>query len=181
MITPFRSRRSGTWRLFFADAPAGAIKAADIPAALVIATKQKKAAIGLPAKAYVLVLQGETEQGRYVFDAKSGKITIGRDRMVQAADGFHRENKIAFIAGNTNEANKFVSRQHAHIEWSEDAGAFLLFADEGGIPPRNKVKIRPRGGEPVKLQSTHIGYTLSQGDQIMLGDAALLEFGYETT
>lgn len=167
------------FEIAFATAPPDAVTAPDIPAALVIATRQKKVTTARQAKAYVQVLQGETEQARYGFDAQSGKITIGRDRMVQAADGFHRENKIAFIAGSTNEANKFVSRQHAHIEWNEEAGAFLLFADEGGIPPRNKVKVRPRGGEPVKLQSTHIGYTLHHGDQIMLGDTALLEFGLE--
>jgi pSer/pThr/pTyr-binding forkhead associated (FHA) protein len=167
------------FEIAFAPAPPNAAKATDLPAALVIATRQKKIAAAQQAKAYVQVLQGETEQARYGFDAQSGKITIGRDRMVQAADGFHRENKIAFIAASTNEANKFVSRQHAHIEWSEEAGAFLLFADEGGIPPRNKVKVRPHGGEPVKLQSTHVGYTLHPGDQIMLGDTALLEFGFE--
>lgn len=164
----------------FAAAPAEAITAPDMPAALLIATGKRAVATAQQStKAYIQVLQGETEQARYGFDAQSGKITIGRDRMVQAADGFHRENKIAFIAASNNEANKFVSRQHAHIEWSDEAGAFLLFADEGGIPPRNKVKVRPRGGEPQKLQSTHIGYTLHHGDQIMLGDAALLEFGYE--
>lgn len=165
--------------IFFAPAPAEAVAAPDVPAALLIRTGKKKAVAKQQAKGYIQVLQGETEQARYQFDAQSGKITIGRDKTVQAADGFHRENKIAFIAASANEANKFVSRQHAHIEWSDEAGAFLLFADEGGIPPRNKVKVRPRGGEPQKLQSTHIGYTLHHGDQIMLGDAALLEFGYE--
>lgn len=165
--------------ILFAAAPPEAVLATNLPVALFTATKLKKSAGLQPTKASIIVLQGEAEQERYAIDQAGGKITIGRDKLVQAADGFHRENKIAFLAGSSNEANKFVSRQHAHIEWNEAAGGFLLFADEGGIPPRNKVKVRPRGGEPVKLQSTHIGYTLQAGDQIMLGDNALLEFRFD--
>lgn len=165
--------------LVFAPAPADAVKAADLPAAILVSARQRRPASQQLRKAYVLVQQGETDQVRYSFDAASGKITIGRDKLVQAADGFHRENRIAFLAASSNEANKFVSRQHAHIEWNEEAGAFQLFADEGGIPPRNKIKVRTQGAEAVKLQSTHIGYTLQHGDQIILGDSALLEFGYE--
>lgn len=169
-----------SFEVVFGPAPADALPAKELPAALVITTRQIKAGQPQSYRAFVQVLNGEAEQARYAFDASSGRINIGRDRMVQAADGFHRENKIAFVAASQNEANKFVSRQHAHIEWNADAGAFMLFADEGGIPPRNKVKVRScSGGEPVKLQSTHIGYTLQNGDQIILGDSALLEFGNE--
>jgi len=166
------------FELVFAPAPPGAALAGDLHAGLVVATRQRRATTSPNTKAVVRVLQGEAEQASYVFDASGGKITIGRDRLVQAADGFQRENKIAFPATSGDERNKFVSRQHAHIEWDEEAGAYLLFADEGGIPPRNKVKVRPKGGAAVKLQSTHIGYTLQPGDQIILGDAALLEFGH---
>jgi pSer/pThr/pTyr-binding forkhead associated (FHA) protein len=98
---------------------------------------------------------------------------------VRTADGFYRENTIAFKADSTHESNKFVSRQHAHIEWNSDAGSFYLFADEGGIPPGNKIKIRqPDSGTPVKLQNTQIGHRLQDGDQIILGDSALLQFNY---
>lgn len=168
-----------TFEYVYADPPADAVQAPALQAALLIDTRKRKAASQAVRKGFIIVQQGETDQQRYQFDAASGKITIGRDKMVQAGDGFHRENKIAFIAQSSQEANRFVSRQHAHIEWSEEVGAFQLFADEGGIPPRNKVKVRTGGNEPVKLQSTHIGYTLQHGDQIILGDSALLEFGYE--
>lgn len=165
--------------LVFAAAPADASAASDLPAALMVSSRQRRPVTHQLRKAYVLVQQGETGQQRYSFDAASGSINIGRDAEVQAADGFYRQNRIAFVADSSHEANKFVSRQHAHIEWSEEAGAFQLFADEGGIPPRNKVKVRTPGAEAIKLQSTHIGYTLQHGDQIILGDSALLEFGYE--
>ncbi|OLY92765.1 hypothetical protein SAMN05444008_10269 [Cnuella takakiae] len=167
------------FELAFAPAPAEAVQAPGLQAAMLVDSRKRKIATQGLRKGYIIVQQGETEQARYQFDAASGKITIGRDKMVQAGDGFHRENKIAFLAQSSQEANRFVSRQHAHVEWSEEVGAFQLFADEGGIPPRNKVKVRTGGNEPVKLQSTHIGYTLQHGDQIILGDSALLEFGYE--
>ena len=99
---------------------------------------------------------------------------------MRTPDGFFRENVIAFPATSSNESNKFVSRQHAHIEWDNDSGSFLLFADEGGIPPRNKVKLRSENGELEKLQTMEIGHQLREGDQIILGDSAVLEFSYST-
>ena len=97
---------------------------------------------------------------------------------MQTPDGFFRENVIAFPGNSGSESNKFVSRQHAHIEWDNDSGSFLLFADEGGIPPRNKVKLRSENGELEKLQTMEIGHQLREGDQIILGDSAVLEFSY---
>ena len=97
---------------------------------------------------------------------------------MQTADSFYRVNTVAFPANSSNESNRFVSRQHAHIEWDAETGAFLLFADEGGVPPRNKVKVRSADGNIVKLQTIHFGHQLQEGDQIILGDSALLEFSY---
>jgi hypothetical protein len=98
---------------------------------------------------------------------------------VQTRDNFFRINTIAFPAESTADSNKYISRQHAHIEWDNGTGTFLLFADEGGVPPRNKIKIRSLQNEdPVKLQSTRVGYSLQEGDQIILGETALLEFSY---
>ena len=56
--------------------------------------------------------------------------------------------------------------------------AFFLYADEGGIPPANKVKVKPEKGQEVKLITTEVGYHLKEGDQIILGESALLEFSY---
>jgi pSer/pThr/pTyr-binding forkhead associated (FHA) protein len=123
-------------------------------------------------------LGGEAENEMYTITSTSGKRTIGREKKVQMPDGFFRENTIAFPAQSTNESNRFISRQHAHIEWDNDSGSFLLFADEGGIPPRNKVKLRSVNGELDKLQTMEIGHLLKEGDQIILGDSAVLEFSY---
>jgi len=168
-----------TMEIVFADSlPAEAVKLPDLDAALFIQTRKRT--LIKSATAYIRVLNGEAEKEEYIITSTSGKVTIGREKKVQTPDGFFRENAIAFPAGSNHEGNKFVSRQHAHIEWDNDSGSFLLFADEGGIPPRNKVKLRTEKGELEKLQTMEIGHQLREGDQIILGDSAVLEFSYSS-
>ena len=155
--------------------PPEAVSASGVDAALFISTK-KKPKVHSAATAVVRVLNGEAEKESYVINSAMGKINIGRERKVQTVEGFYRENYIAFPDGSKNESNRSISRQHAHIEWDAEAGAFYIFADEGGIPPYNKMKVRAVGGSPVKLQTTQIGHRLQEGDQIILGESALLEF-----
>jgi hypothetical protein len=163
--------------LFVETAPAEAVKVPGMDAALFIQTRKRT--LIKSATAYIKILGGEAENEVYTIASTSGKITIGREKKVQMPDGFFRENTIAFPAQSTNESNRFISRQHAHIEWDNDSGSFLLFADEGGIPPRNKVKLRSVNGELDKLQTMEIGHLLKDGDQIILGDSAVLEFSYD--
>jgi len=164
--------------VFTDNVPTEAVLVPGLEAALFIQTRKRT--LIKSATAYVRVLGGEAEQNIYTITSASGKITIGREKNVRTPDGFFRENVIAFPATSSNESNKFVSRQHAHIEWDNDSGSFLLFADEGGIPPRNKVKLRSEKGELEKLQTMEIGHQLRDGDQIILGDSAVLEFSYST-
>jgi pSer/pThr/pTyr-binding forkhead associated (FHA) protein len=168
------------WELditFTAEPPAEAVKAQQVAGALFI--RNGTNAIQKKAAAYIKVLNGEAEKEVYAITSESGKINIGREKRVQTRDNFFRVNTIAFPAESTAESNKYISRQHAHIEWDNGTGTFLLFADEGGVPPRNKIKIRSvQNEDPVKLQSTRLGYSLQEGDQIILGETALLEFSY---
>ena len=160
---------------FVDTVPAEAVKAQIIDAALFISTK-KKPKIHAASTASVKVLNGEAEKQVYTINSTSGKINIGREKKVQTSEGFYRENFIAFSDAARHESNRSVSREHAHIEWDAQAGAFYIFADEGGIPPHNKMKVRTEGGTPVKLQTTQIGHRLQSGDQIVLGESAVLEF-----
>ena len=163
-------------QISFVDAaPREAIKAENIDGALFISTK-KKPKVHAASTAFIRVLNGEAEKEMYTITATTGKINIGREKKAQTAEGFYRENYIAFPAGSRNESNRSVSRAHAHIEWDAEAGAFYIFADEGGIPPGNKMKVRTEGGTPVKLQTTQFGHRLEEGDQVILGESALLEF-----
>ncbi len=165
---------------FVHDAPVDALKAPDTDVALFISTKSKPKVFSGSA-ASIKVLNGEAEKKSYALTHAMGKINIGRESKVQTADGFYRENDIAFPSESRHEGNRSISRQHAHIEWDNDAGAFYIYADEGGIPPYNKLKVRTEGGTPVKLQTTQIGHRLAEGDQIILGESALLEFTYQHT
>ena len=129
-------------------------------------------------KAFIRVVNGEAEKEMYPISDKSGKVCIGREKRVQTQEGFMRENNIAFPSTSRNNSNKYVSRQHAHIEWNKEVGGFFLYADEGGIPPRNKIKVQTQSGDIIRLQSTHVGHHLQEGDQIILGESALLQFSY---
>jgi hypothetical protein len=158
--------------------PLEAIKADKLAAAFFI--KTSKNFIKQTASAYIRALNGDTDKAEYNIISNGEKINIGRDKRAQADDGFFRTNQIAFPSDSGNDSNKYVSRQHAHIEWNNDAGRFMIFADEGGVPPRNKIKIRSEKSEDIiKLHSTHIGHQLQEGDQIILGESAVLEFSYQ--
>ena len=157
--------------------PSETIKVGNLNAAIFIKTKDNT--LQKSCSAYIRVLHGEAEKHEYLISSSNGKINIGREKKAQVEGGFFRNNKIAFPADSGNESNKFISRQHAHIEWSNDSGCFMLFADEGGIPPGNKIKIRSVINEnPVKLNSIQIGHKLVEGDQVILGESAVLEFSY---
>ncbi|MBD1364488.1 FHA domain-containing protein [Mucilaginibacter sp. ZT4R22] len=164
--------------VFDQEIPEEATKAKDVDAAFFI--KTSKHFIKQTATAYIRVLNGETELKEYTLTSGPDKINIGRDKKAQADDGFFRTNQIAFPSESADGANKYVSRQHAHVEWNVEAQRFMLFADEGGIPPRNKIKIKEDKSDKVfKLHSTAIGHPLKEGDQIILGESAVLEFSYQ--
>jgi hypothetical protein len=164
--------------IFTNEFPPEAIKLKELNAAIFIRTKDQ--AIQRSGEAYIRVLNGEAERTEYHITSADGKLNIGRETKAQVEDGFFRTNHIAFPGSPGNEANKYISRQHAHVEWNNDKGCFMLFADEGGIPPGNKVKIRSAVNESlIKLHSTQIGHQLEEGDQIILGETAVIEFSYK--
>jgi pSer/pThr/pTyr-binding forkhead associated (FHA) protein len=162
---------------FIDTPPPEARRSKEVDAALFISTRSKPA-IHKEATAYIRVLNGEAEKEVYTISSTGPKITIGREKNAQTADGFFRENAIAFPGTSSNDSNRSVSRQHAHIEWDAEGGWFYIFADEGGIPPLNKLKVRTAEGNLEKIQTTEIGHRLREGDQIMLGEGAVLEFTF---
>lgn len=163
---------------FVSTPPPEAVKSSDVDAALFISTRSKPS-IHKEATAYLRVLNGEAEKEVYTLTSTGPKINIGREKKAQTADGFFRENAIAFPGTSSNDSNRSVSRQHAHIEWDSEGGWFYIFADEGGIPPLNKLKVRTAEGNLEKIQTTEIGHRLREGDQIMLGEGAVLEFTFQ--
>lgn len=155
--------------------PDEALRSKELDAALFIRTKDHT--LHKTGSAYIAVLSGEAEQAGYQITSDSGKVNIGRESKAQVPGGFFRTNHIAFPGDSANPGNKFISRQHAHIEWNNEEGCFMLYADEGGVPPGNKIKVKTlKDDNLVKLHSTEIGHCLADGDQIILGDSAVLEF-----
>jgi hypothetical protein len=167
-----------TMETSFTDAPPSeAKKIPGLDAALFIQTKKRT--LQKSATAFIKVLNGEAEKEMYTIHSTDGKVNIGREKKAQGSDGFFRINHIAFPGDSAHESNRYISRQHAHIQFDNDSGNFLLFADEGGVPPGNKIKVRSlNDSAPTKLFATSIGHTLQEGDQIMLGESAILEFTY---
>lgn len=168
--------------LFVNELPAGSIKKEALKTGLVLKSiSRTQAAQASATQAKISILKGQAEQQEYLLEPQTNRINIGREKNVQAKDGSFRINTIAFPEGAEFESNKYISRQHAHIEWDRETGAFKLFADEGGVPPGNKTKIRSAKDESLqKLNSTLIGYPLADGDQVILADQVVLEFSVIT-
>lgn len=164
---------------FTEELPEGSAKTERMDVALVVKVPEH-VVVQRSDTAYIRVINGEAEQEVYSIHAGEGRINIGRGRETRDNEGFVRENTIAFPDPSSNAGNKYISRQHAHIEWNKNDYVFMLFADEGGIPPRNKVKVKPADGHnTVKLTFTEFGHVLQEGDQIVLGESAILEFSYQ--
>nr|WP_199077250.1 FHA domain-containing protein [Pedobacter sp. ASV19] len=129
--------------------------------------------------ALLQILNGQAEKQDYVLRADDGRINLGREKSVPMSNGSVRINNIAFPGDADHTGNRFVSRQHAHLEWDEGKNGFMLFADEGGIPPGNKTKIKTLNSEDqLRLNSAEVGYLLEEGDQIILGESVVLGFSY---
>ncbi|MBB5638708.1 hypothetical protein HDF26_000707 [Pedobacter cryoconitis] len=168
------------WKLevqYVSELPAGAIRNNEVKLGLILKNSDVKSGAQTGSSRVCLkVIAGHAEQEQYIIKPGTGRVNIGRDSSVQGKDGSYRVNTIAFL-GDAQESNKYISRQHAHLEWDKEQLCFKLYADEGGVPPGNKTKVKVAQDESThKLNSTQIGYTLRAGDQIILADVAVLEF-----
>lgn len=130
------------------------------------------------AEIKVLLDRGVLLQNKYLLTStdKNRIWNIGRGEISQVGKGYIRQNHIVFDDNSTNEHNKFVSRNHAHIEYSEGLG-YLLYVDEGGRRnEQNRTRVI-RGKDILDLESNmKIPVQLKDGDQIELGKHAILCF-----
>jgi len=166
---------------FTQELPLEAIRDAGGKAAIIVNTKKVAIHGAVSARiAEIKILSGEAQQQVYEVGPASGRVNIGRGVEVRMDDGSVRLNNIAFSEDGDNAVNRFISRRHAHLEWNVDAGCLMIYADEGGIPPGNKTKIKTNNLEKaIKLNATSIGYRLADADQVILGDSAVLEVRYK--
>lgn len=106
------------------------------------------------------------------------RYNIGAGEHPIMADHSHRKNDIA-IDDDPNasefEKNKYVSRAHANITFSEDYG-FVLNVEFGGTRAAQKRTHIQRGSEKIELDNTLIPVPLKDGDYIVLSKYVHLLF-----
>lgn len=112
------------------------------------------------------VLSGSAERRAYAFSA--GRIDIGRRaEVVDQRQRLIRTNHVAFLEEGP-EANRSVSRRHAHIAFNEEDGCYRIWDDRSA----HGTSI-VRGGRTIKVPPGARGTKLESGDEIALGHARL--------
>lgn len=137
-------------------------------------------------KAYLTVIPGcgSTIEKEYILDSEelnNGNkkfYNIGVGKYPQMDNACFRENHIA-IDDNPNspqfENNRYVSRAHAHIGYTEENG-FMLYAEIGGTPSSGKRTEISRDGEIIRITSIMSPEALVDGDCIVLSRKVKLIF-----
>jgi hypothetical protein len=73
------------------------------------------------------------------------------------------------------ERNKYVSRSHAHIGFSDQFGFYLQVEKDGTRLMGKRTRIF-RGDEKIECDNPQVKVPLQSGDQIELGKAVVLNF-----
>lgn len=108
----------------------------------------------------------------------NARYNIGAGRNPKTVDNSFRVNQIAIDDNPESpeyEKNKYVSRAHAHIEYSENKG-FLLYVEHGGSRLAQKRTYVQRGSEMIELADTLVPVQLCDGDYIVLSKYVVLSF-----
>ncbi len=117
--------------------------------------------------ARLVVLKGTAAEPAYAL----GKRRTNVGRLPEVLDDEHRvlrRNDVVFPEGD-DPVNATVSRQHAHIEFDQEAGCFRLFDDSSSYGTR---LLRENRSIPVPAGSVR-GVKLAPGDEIYFGQAAV--------
>ncbi|WP_375447028.1 FHA domain-containing protein [uncultured Fibrella sp.] len=132
-------------------------------------------------------LNGQLHKPYYTLEPTDSQVyTIGRGLRPRLESGQYRLNAIAFVDAaeadfnsGEGESNKMISRNHARIV-VKPTGLWLC-AEEGGIPPKNKLKVHTAQGALIRLYDLRVSHLLAPGDQIELGDGLMLLISAEPT
>jgi hypothetical protein len=119
-----------------------------------------------PARLDLSVTTGMAERRNYTFNG--GRIDIGRRaEVLDQQQRLIRRNHIAFLEGDAD-ANRTVSRRHAHIAFIPASGEYRL-RDDGSA--RGTAVLR--GGRTIRVPEGARGIRLQSGDEIAVGEARL--------
>lgn len=129
---------------------------------------------GIATKARLMVSRGNATIDELLLDKP--RTYIGREIDVYRNGGMHRRNDLAFVADE--EANRTVSREHAHIDHDGKTGEYRVFNDrwyERGADCALRIV---RQGASIEVHRDSRGARLEAGDEIHFGQAVVLfQFG----
>lgn len=136
------------------------------------------------AKIYPVDGNGSTLDAYYVLDSQEiqkmpkARYNIGIGKHPVMSDNSHRENHIAIDDDPHSpqfNKNRYVSRSHAYITFSEEYG-FLLHVEHGGTRAVQKRTHIYRGSNKIELNNILIPEPLKSGDYIVLSKYVHLLF-----
>ncbi|MBV9406590.1 MAG: hypothetical protein JO211_14695 [Acidobacteriaceae bacterium] len=119
--------------------------------------------------AKLVVVHGVANQPEIVLE--KSRTNIGRTAEVFRSSGPSRRNDLAFT--EQNETNGTVSREHAHILYSQKSGEYRLFNDRTYKGDANCTLWIVRDGLSQPVHRGTRGTLLKPGDEIHLGSAVL--------
>lgn len=136
------------------------------------------------AKIYPVEGNGSTLEEMYVLDSQEirkmpdARYNIGIGKHPVMSDNSRRENHIAIDDDPLSpqfSKNRYVSRSHAYITFSEEYG-FLLHVEFGGTRTAQKRTHIYRGSDKIELNNILIPEPLKSGDYIVLSKYVHLLF-----
>lgn len=130
------------------------------------APEPPQTAVALPPRLDLAVVEGSAERRTYTFSG--GRIDIGRRaEVLDQRQRLVRRNHVAFTEGDV-EANRSVSRKHAHILYTEASREYRV-RDDGSARGTSVL----RRGQTIQVPQGSRGIRLESGDEIALGQARL--------
>lgn len=122
------------------------------------------------------LLQEQYELSSEVLEKEHRKYyNIGRGEFPDMEGGSYRQNHIAIDDKNNLEVNRYVSRSHARIGYSENIGFYLQVEMGGSRLSGNRTRIF-RGEDKIEVENVEVKEPLHDGDLIELGKAVVLKF-----
>lgn len=122
------------------------------------------------------MLKEEYELSSEVLEKERRKYyNIGRGEYPGIEGGSYRQNHIVIDDKNHLETNKYVSRAHARIGYSENVGFYLQVEMGGSRLSGNRTRIF-RGEDKIEVENIEVKEPLRDGDLIELGKAVVLKY-----
>jgi len=125
--------------------------------------------------------KGSMQQERYELSSETLNkehrkfYNIGRGVAPQMEDGSYRQNHIVIDDENNFDVNRFVSRAHARIGYSENIGFYLQVERGGSRLSGNRTRVF-RDEETIEVENLDLKVPLRSGDLIELGKAVVLKY-----